>query len=166
MQRLLSFFCGVSETVHLVHSISSWLHWTEIECTSNAALLKRSTNQLKPVQQSSQKVQRAYYSNVCFLQFGRFQNVLLFSKCAFIFIMCFHFQNVLSFSKLTVLMYILCLQLMVVSSSMSLMLLLESIRSQQTSHRDSSSANCSSTMKLFSEQIFGLNTQSYISQVL
>ena len=83
--------------------------------------------------------------------FFHFQNLLSFSKCAFIFKICFHFQNVFSYSKLSVLMYILCLQLMVVSSSMSLMLLLESIRSQQTSHRDSSSANCSSTMKLFSE---------------
>jgi hypothetical protein len=28
-----------------------------------------------------------------------FQNVLSFSKCVFIFNMCFHFQNMLSFSK-------------------------------------------------------------------
>ena len=57
MQRLLFFFCGV-------HSISSWLHWTEIECTLNAALPKRSINLFKPVQQSRQKAQRAYCPNV------------------------------------------------------------------------------------------------------
>ena len=49
----------------------------------------------------------------------------------------------------------LCLQL--IDSSISLSSpLFASIRSQQTSHKHSSSANCSSTMKLFSEYIFGL----------
>ena len=43
--------------------IISWLVWTEMKCTVHVALSKRSTNQLKPVQQSRQQLLRAYYPN-------------------------------------------------------------------------------------------------------
>ena len=71
--------------------------------------------------------------------------IVMFSCCNFV-VRC-SFQH---------LRQILCLQVMVSSMSKRTDEVAKSIKSQQTSQRHSSSANCSSTMKLFSEQILGL----------
>ena len=55
---------GVSYYLALVHLISSWLVWTEIEFTVHVALPKLPISQFKPVQQSRQQALRAYCPNI------------------------------------------------------------------------------------------------------